>query len=97
MGHFKINERDIFFILKEQLNYGTLCQLDRYRELDEETLDMAIIAQKAMDRGTRNDFYQGKVMQATYFCGTTLPLTMGRLDTCLREGQEIVEMPEEAF
>jgi alkylation response protein AidB-like acyl-CoA dehydrogenase len=60
-------------------------------------LDMAIIAQKAMDRGTKNDFYLGKVMQATYFCGTTLPLTMGRLDTCLREGQEIVDMPEEAF
>ena len=31
MGHFKVNQKDIFFILKEQLNYGHLCTLDRYR------------------------------------------------------------------
>ncbi len=42
MGHFKINERDIYFILKEQLNYGELCKLPRYREFDVETLDMSI-------------------------------------------------------
>ena len=42
MTHFKVNEKDIFFILKEQLNYGSLCQLERYRELDEETLDMLV-------------------------------------------------------
>ncbi len=42
MGHFKVNEKDIFFILKDQLNYGSLCKLDRYRELDEETLDMLV-------------------------------------------------------
>ena len=42
MGHFKVNEKDIFFILKEQLNYGSLCKLERYRELDEETLDMLV-------------------------------------------------------
>jgi hypothetical protein len=40
MTHFKVNERDIFFILKEQLHYGALCRLERYRELDEATLDM---------------------------------------------------------
>ncbi len=42
MGHFKINEKDIFFILKDQLNYGSLCRQDRYKELDEETLDMLV-------------------------------------------------------
>ena len=42
MTHFKVNEKDIFFILKEQLNYGSLCRLERYSELDEETLDMLV-------------------------------------------------------
>jgi alkylation response protein AidB-like acyl-CoA dehydrogenase len=42
MGHFKINEKDLFFILKNQLNYGNLCRLSRYKELDEETLDMLV-------------------------------------------------------
>jgi hypothetical protein len=36
-------------------------------------------------------------MQATYFVGVTLPLTMARLDTCLRNEREIVEMPENGF
>jgi len=60
-------------------------------------LDMALIAQRAMDEGGKNDFYAGKMMQATYFTGVTLPLTMARLDTCLRKGREIVEIPENAF
>ncbi len=42
MSHFKVNERDIYFILKEQLNYGDLCKVDRYRDLDEDTLDMVV-------------------------------------------------------
>ena len=42
MSHFKVNEDDLFFILKHQLNYGSLCKLDRYRELDEETLDLLV-------------------------------------------------------
>jgi hypothetical protein len=42
MAHFKVNEMDIFFILKDQLHYGSLCKLERYRELDEETLDMLV-------------------------------------------------------
>jgi hypothetical protein len=60
-------------------------------------LDLAIIAQRIMDEGTGNAFYEGKVMQASYFVGTALPLTMARLDTCIRSGREIVEMPNEAF
>ncbi len=60
-------------------------------------LDMALIADQAMDEGGKNDFYTGKLMQATYFAGVTLPLTMARLDTCLRNDREIVDMPEDAF
>ncbi|MCD4718226.1 MAG: acyl-CoA dehydrogenase [Desulfobacterales bacterium] len=60
-------------------------------------LDMALIADQAMDEGGKNPFFTGKLMQATYFTGVTLPLTMARLDTCLRNDREIVEMPENAF
>ena len=42
MTHFKINQKDIFFILKEQLGYGSLCSLKRYRSLTEETLDLMV-------------------------------------------------------
>ena len=47
--------------------------------------------------GKETDFYRAKVMQATYFTGVTLPLTLARLETCTREAREVVEMPEEAF
>ena len=43
MAHFKIDEKDPLFILKDQLNYGSLCRLKRYQELDEETLDMLVM------------------------------------------------------
>lgn len=36
-------------------------------------------------------------MQATYFVGVALPLTMARMDTFLRSGREIVEMLEAGF
>ena len=42
MPHFKVNQKDIFFILKGQLNYGSLCELERYRELNEKALDMLV-------------------------------------------------------
>jgi len=58
---------------------------------------MAVIAQAAIKAGKQEAFYIGKVMQARYFIGTTLPLTMARLDTCVRNGREIVEMPAAAF
>lgn len=60
-------------------------------------LDLAIIARRMMDEGRVNAFYAGKIMQVSYFVGTMLPLTMARLQTCMREGREIVEMPNEAF
>jgi alkylation response protein AidB-like acyl-CoA dehydrogenase len=42
MAHFKVNPKDIFFILKDQLNYGSLSTLDRYRDLNEKALDMLV-------------------------------------------------------
>ncbi len=60
-------------------------------------LDMAVAAQRMMDQGKENHFYRGKVMQATYFAGVTLPLTLARLETCTGEAREVVEMPDEAF
>ncbi|MDY6904136.1 MAG: acyl-CoA dehydrogenase [Thermodesulfobacteriota bacterium] len=42
MDHFKINTRDLFFILKAQLNYGQLCDFDRYKDLDEKALDLLV-------------------------------------------------------
>jgi len=44
-----------------------------------------------------NPKYEGRVLQASRFVGTTLPLTMAPLDTCIRRGREIVEMPNKAF
>lgn len=60
-------------------------------------LDMALTAQRAISHGRENQFYVGKVKQATYFTGTTLPLTMARLHTCIRKGREVVDMPVDAF
>jgi alkylation response protein AidB-like acyl-CoA dehydrogenase len=42
MSHFKVSERDIYFILKEQLNYEKLCEFNRYSGLDSATLDMVV-------------------------------------------------------
>jgi hypothetical protein len=60
-------------------------------------LDMALVAERAMEKSGENAFHRGKVMQATYFSDVTLPLTSARLATCTRSGREIAEMPEEAF
>jgi hypothetical protein len=58
---------------------------------------MAIIAQRILDQGEGNEFHTAKVMQATYFTGVRLPQTLSRLDTCIREGREILEMPDRGF
>ncbi len=42
MTDFKIDARDVFFILKEQLDYGRLCALDSYRDLNENALDLLV-------------------------------------------------------
>ncbi|MBM3300544.1 MAG: acyl-CoA dehydrogenase, partial [Deltaproteobacteria bacterium] len=60
-------------------------------------LDMALCAQRIMDGGKTTDYYLGKVKQATFLAQVTLPLTIARLGTCVREGREIVEIPQGAF
>ncbi len=60
-------------------------------------LDMAIIASKAIEKGKKNDFYIGKVLQAAYFADITLPHTLATVETCLRKGREVVEMPIKGF
>jgi hypothetical protein len=60
-------------------------------------LDMGIAAADAMDSGKKNDFYLGKVLQASYFVDTTLPHTLATADVCLREGREIIDMPLKGF
>ena len=60
-------------------------------------LDMGIIASNAMDSGKKNDFYLGKVLQATYFVDVTLPYTLATCGICLREGREVVDMPLRGF
>jgi hypothetical protein len=60
-------------------------------------LDMAIIAARAIEKGRKNDFYLGKIMQATYFTDVTQPYTLAAMDNAMREGREVVEMPDGAF
>jgi hypothetical protein len=59
-------------------------------------LDMAVIASANLKKKA-SDFYQGKVYQATFFVDVTLPQTLSAINTCLRSGREIVEIPESAF
>ena len=59
-------------------------------------LDMAVIATEAIKK-KKTDFYVGKIYQATYFTDMTLPQTLATLETCLRPGREIVEIPDAAF
>ena len=61
-------------------------------------LDMALIAfDQSNKKGRKYDFYRGKVYQATYYVDETIPRSLASMETCLREGREVVEMPEKAF
>jgi hypothetical protein len=60
-------------------------------------LDMAVIANRAIDNGKKHDFYRGKILQATYFADVTLPHTLATAGSVLREGREVIDMPQEAF
>ena len=51
MPHLKVNQKDIFFILKEQLNYGSLCSLERYHGLNEKALDLLVTEALRFARG----------------------------------------------
>jgi len=60
-------------------------------------LDMAVTATRAIDKGKKNNFYTGKILQATYFTDVTLPHTLATMDNALRHGREVIDMPEGAF
>jgi hypothetical protein len=61
-------------------------------------LDMALVAyDPSRPKGRKSDFYHGKVFQAKFFVDETLPGTLVKMNACLREGREVVEMPERAF
>lgn len=42
MGHFKVNVKDLLFILNNQIGYGSLCALPRYQGLTPKALDLAV-------------------------------------------------------
>ena len=42
MSHYKVNQQDVFFILKEQLDYKQLCNFEKYKDLNEQTLDLLV-------------------------------------------------------
>ena len=60
-------------------------------------LDMAVIATRAIEKGKKNHFFSGKLLQATYFADITLPHTLATMDNALRQGREVIDMPEGAF
>jgi len=51
MPHFKVDQKDIFFILKDQLNYGSVCSLERYKGLNEKALDLLVTEALRFARG----------------------------------------------
>lgn len=61
-------------------------------------LDMALTARPfAAKKGRKYDFYRGKIHQAKYYVDTTLPHTLASVETFLRPGREVVEIPDNAF
>ncbi|MFO7861551.1 MAG: acyl-CoA dehydrogenase, partial [Desulfosalsimonas sp.] len=52
---------------------------------------------RAQKKGRKNEFFRGKVAQATFFADTVLPHTIERAGTCTRQGREIVEIADTAF
>ncbi len=60
-------------------------------------LDMAVTAARSIEQGKNNNFFTGKLMQATYFTDVTLPHTLATMDNALRAGREVIDMPEGAF
>ena len=61
-------------------------------------LDMALIAYPYTEKkGKKNDFYRGKVLQATYYVDITLPHTLATLEICQRNSREVVVVQDNAF
>jgi len=51
MDTYKVNQKEIFFILNEQLNYGKLCELEPYRDFNQKTLDLMVKEANNFARG----------------------------------------------
>jgi len=77
MSHFKVNERDIYFILKEQLNYGDLCKYDKYRDLDVETLDMLVAEAVKFATGVVSPLQEPGDRHGVIFDGGTIRCAQG--------------------
>jgi alkylation response protein AidB-like acyl-CoA dehydrogenase len=77
MSHFKVNERDIYFILKEQLNYGDLCKYDTYRDLDVDTLDMLVAEAVKFATGIVSPLQEPGDRQGVIFDGGTVRCALG--------------------
>jgi hypothetical protein len=60
-------------------------------------LELALVAENRIRESGTNAFLRGKLIQAKFMTKTMLPLTRARLRTCLENGHEIMEMPEEGF
>ncbi|MCP4722730.1 MAG: acyl-CoA dehydrogenase, partial [Desulfobacteraceae bacterium] len=73
MGQFKVNQKDIFFILKEQLDYSSLCKLDRYKDLNEKTLDLLVTEAINFAKGVMDPLNEiGEKQGITYDKGNVL-------------------------
>ncbi len=71
MAHFKVNQKDIFFILKEQLDYGSLCDLKRYKGLTEKAFDLLVNEALRFARGVVDPLQEiGENQGVTFENGT---------------------------
>jgi hypothetical protein len=62
-------------------------------------LDLAVIAdsESRKAKGRKADYFNGKILQATFYTDTTLPKTLASLEICLRDGREILDIPDTVF
>ena len=55
MSHFKVNLKDLLFILKDQLQYGSLCSFEKYNDLNEKTFDLMVNEAAKFAKGEREE------------------------------------------
>ena len=67
MGSFKIKEKDVLFILKEQLDYKSLCKLDKFKDLNEKALDMLVTEAIAFAKGVVDPLQEVGEEQGVFF------------------------------
>jgi hypothetical protein len=60
----------------------------------------ASVAAEALEKGARkkdNDFYNGQIKSAEFFCHSILPITHGKINAILTTNGAAVEISEAAF